>query len=253
MLHVGHQHVALSVVEEGVPPVFRLRAPSGERLPKAQEVSLETSRADGTKQRFTFASKGDYLESIEQIPEPHEFEVLLSLSHGTHSHAARCTFKEDAHHAHSHSDHHHSHAHEDHHHHHSDAQDFQDAHEREHAEDIQRRFAGRTITTSQIALFGITGGLMPCPAAFSVLLICLQLKKFTLGFAMVSAFSFGLALTMVTTGVLAAWSVRHAERRFKGFGEIMRKAPYVSCALLVVVAAYMAWHGWHGLQHGHGH
>ena len=31
------------------------------------------------------------------------------------------------------------------------------------------RFAGRSVTTPQIILFGITGGLMPCPAAFSVL------------------------------------------------------------------------------------
>ena len=47
--------------------------------------------------------------------------------------------------------------------------------------DIEKRFAGRTVTTSQIVLFGITGGLMPCPAAFTVLLVCLQLKRATLG------------------------------------------------------------------------
>jgi hypothetical protein len=41
---------------------------------------------------------------------------------------------------------------------------------------------------------------MPCPAAFTVLLVCLQLKKVTLGFAIVDAFSFGLALTMVAAG-----------------------------------------------------
>ena len=126
---------------------------------------------------------------------------------------------------------------------------LEDAHERAHAQDIARRFAGRNVTTPQIILFGVTGGLMPCPAAFTVLLVCLQLKRVTLGFAMVGAFSFGLALTMVATGVLAAWSVRHAEKRFRGFGELMRRAPYVSCVLLIALAAYMAWHGWHGLGH----
>lgn len=127
-------------------------------------------------------------------------------------------------------------------------EEFQDAHEREHAADIERRFAGRTVTTPQIILFGITGGLMPCPAAFSVLLICLQLKKVTLGFFMVAAFSLGLAITMVTTGVLAAWSARHAERKFRGFGELMRRAPYLSCALMLIIALVMAWHGWRGLH-----
>ena len=97
-------------------------------------------------------------------------------------------------------------------------------------------------------LFGVTGGLMPCPAAFSVLLVCLQLKRATLGFAMVGAFSFGLALTMVATGALAAWSVQHAQKRFRGFGEAMRRAPYVSCVMLVVLASYMAWHGWRQLH-----
>ena len=85
---------------------------------------------------------------------------------------------------------------------------------------------------------------MPCLAAFSVLLLCLQLKRVALGFTMVASFSLGLAATMVTTGVLAAWSVQHAQRKFRGFGEAMRRAPYVSCVLLVILATYMAWHGW---------
>lgn len=143
-------------------------------------------------------------------------------------------------------DHGHEHGHE--HHHDEDVGEFQDAHERAHAQAIVQRFAGRAVTTPQIILFGVTGGLMPCPAAFTVLLVCLQLKKVALGFAVVGAFSFGLALTMVATGALAAWSVRHAEKRFKGFGEAMRRAPYVSCVLLVALASFMAWHGWRGLH-----
>jgi len=168
------------------------------------------------------------------IPEPHEFEATVTVGHGHHHHSCRVEFREDEHH---------------HHHHDEDGgEEFQDAHERAHAQDIAKRFAGRAVTTPQIILFGVTGGLMPCPAAFTVLLVCLQLKRTTLGFAMVGAFSFGLVLTMVATGVLAAWSVRHAEKRFKGFGEAMRRAPYVSCILLVVLASFMAWHGWRGLH-----
>lgn len=129
---------------------------------------------------------------------------------------------------------------------------YQDAHERAHAQEIAKRFANRTVTTPQIVLFGITGGLMPCPAAFTILLVCLQLKRATLGFALVGAFSFGLALTMVTVGAVAAWSVHHAQKRFSGFGEWMRRAPYISCAMLVLLSAFMAWSGRQGL-HGHHH
>ena len=113
---------------------------------------------------------------------------------------------------------------------------------------IQKRFLNRTVTTPQIILFGLTGGLMPCPAAFTVLLVCLQVKKFTLGFALVGAFSFGLALTMVTVGATAAWSVHHAQKKFRGFGELMRKAPYFSCIVLLILASYLAWQGWQGIM-----
>lgn len=92
---------------------------------------------------------------------------------------------------------------------------------------------------------------MPCPAAFTVLLVCLQLKKVALGFSIVGAFSFGLALTMVTVGAAAAWSVQHAEKRFRGFGDAMRKAPYISCVLLALLAIYMGYQGWHHLNLPH--
>ncbi len=234
-LDLGHDKLELSMFEKGVPPVFQLRAPAGERLPAAKDVTLETVRPDGTRQTFQFAAKKDFLESTVEIPEPHAFDATVSIGHGGHSHACRVEFREDEH-------HHHHHGEDD------GSKEFQDTHERAHAQDIARRFAGRAVTTPQIILFGVTGGLMPCPAAFTVLLVCLQLKKVALGFTVVGAFSFGLALTMVATGALAAWSVRHAEKRFKGFGEVMRRAPYVSCVLLVLLAGYMAWHGWHGLH-----
>jgi nickel/cobalt exporter len=235
VLDMGHGKLELSVFEDGVPPVFQIRAPKGERLPAAQDVTLETARLDGKRQTFQFTAKNDFLESTVDIPEPHEFDATVTIGHGGHSHTCRVEFREDEH-------HHHHHAEDD------GSKEFQDAHELAHAQDIAKRFAGRTVTTPQIILFGVTGGLMPCPAAFTILLVCLQLKKMTLGFAIVGAFSFGLALTMVATGALAAWSVRHAEKHFKGFGETMRRAPYVSCVLLVLLASYMAWHGWHGLQ-----
>ena len=124
---------------------------------------------------------------------------------------------------------------------------YQDAHERQHAEDIRRRFSGRKVTTWQIVLFGITGGLIPCPGAITVLLLCLQLKRLVLGSVLVLCFSIGLALTMVASGVVAALSVRYAEKRFGGFGEVVRKAPYVSGLLILVVGVYVTFQGWHAL------
>ena len=146
--------------------------------------------------------------------------------------------REEAEHEHHHHDHHGEHEHGK----------YQDAHERAHAGEIEKRFANRRVTTGQIVVFGLTGGLLPCPAAFSILIICLQLKQFSLGFAMVLAFSVGLALTLVASGTLAAWSVRHAEKRWSGLGRLTRQLPYLSVTFLLLVAGYIGWHGWQGLQ-----
>jgi nickel/cobalt transporter (NicO) family protein len=120
---------------------------------------------------------------------------------------------------------------------------YQDPHELAHANDIRRRFASRDVTTGQIVVFGLTGGLIPCPASITVLLLCLQLKRVALGAALVLCFSIGLALTMVATGALAALGVRHAARRFSGFGELARKAPYFSGAVILLIGLYIGYQG----------
>src|SRR5262245_28616548 len=123
-----------------------------------------------------------------------------------------------------------------------------DAHELAHANDIRRRFADRNVTTMQIVMFGLTGGLIPCPASITILLICLQLQQFTLGAVLVLCFSVGLAITLVTVGAAAALSVRHASKHFSWFGTLAQRAPYLSSALIVLVGLYMGYQGWTGLS-----
>ncbi|HFX9812793.1 TPA: nickel/cobalt efflux protein RcnA [Salmonella enterica] len=154
-----------------------------------------------------------------------------------------------------HHDHDHNHDHDHDHDHHghihpegATSKAYQDAHERAHAADIQRRFDGQTVTNGQILLFGLTGGLIPCPAAITVLLICIQLKAFTLGATMVLSFSLGLALTLVTVGVGAAISVQQAAKRWSGFSTLARRAPYFSSILIGLVGVYMGIHGYTGIM-----
>ncbi|MEI9725026.1 nickel/cobalt efflux protein RcnA [Klebsiella pneumoniae] len=144
------------------------------------------------------------------------------------------------------------HTHHDHHHAPSSAaplvaEEWQDAHQRAHAQEINRRFDGRQVTTGQIVLFGLTGGLIPCPASITVLLICLQLKKFSLGATLVLGFSVGLALTLVASGAIAALSLKHATRRWPWLNDLSRKAPWFSGLLIIVVGIYMMLHGLSGL------
>lgn len=175
---------------------------------------------------------------------------LTGMQHDKHDH------QHDHHDHHEHHDHaHHDHEHEHHHDHGNLAglaegsKAWQDAHERAHASDIQRRFHGKEVTNGQILLFGLTGGLIPCPAAITVLLICIQLKAFTLGATMVLCFSLGLAITLVTVGVGAAVSVHQVAKRWSGFNALARKAPYFSSLLIGLVGLYMGIHGYMGIVH----
>ena len=83
---------ALEVFEDGVPPRFRLRARSG-ALPAAQAASIETERPDGARQTFSFAQREGFLESLDDIPEPHAFIAHLRLGVDNH----RLLFEEHEH------------------------------------------------------------------------------------------------------------------------------------------------------------
>lgn len=140
--------------------------------------------------------------------------------------------------------HHHPHPHgEGDHTHPPDDAEGEDAHARAHAAAIERRFAGRQVTTAQIVIFGLTGGLMPCPAAVSILIICLQLKEFSLGFGIVAAFSLGLALTMISVGVLASWGFQKLAEKSGWFSRVAARAPYVSSGLLIALGLAFAVRG----------
>lgn len=81
-------HLTVEIHEDGVPPRFRIAT----ALPP-DALTLETIRPDGTRQQFTLTDAGGFLESIEEIPEPHEFAI--SLRHGDASASVR--FQEHAH------------------------------------------------------------------------------------------------------------------------------------------------------------
>jgi nickel/cobalt exporter len=138
-------------------------------------------------------------------------------------------------------------AHPDDHHHSHGPGDEGDAHQRHHARQFAERFGDGRVTTGQVVLFGLTGGLLPCSAAVAVLLICLQLDHYALGLATVAAFSLGLAIALVGVGVVAAWGVGGASRRFHGVYDLARRLPYLSSVLVLGIGVLMTVSGWSGL------
>jgi len=77
--------VTLEIFENGVPPRFRL---SGVGIDlSAADTTVETVRPGGARQIFALAARGGYLESLDEIPEPHAFTVNISFGHGADRHA----------------------------------------------------------------------------------------------------------------------------------------------------------------------
>ena len=79
----GGRTVVLEVFETDVPPRFRLHTQAGPAL-AAQAVSIETVRPDGGRQRFTMAERDGYLESAQEIPEPHAFSAHVKIDGQDH-------------------------------------------------------------------------------------------------------------------------------------------------------------------------
>ena len=139
---------------------------------------------------------------------------------------------------------HHEHEHHDHAHDHHDHEERELSHAQEHEREIAQRFAGRQVGNGAIAWFGLTAGLMPCPSAVAVLLICLQSRAFTLGFGMVAGFSLGLAITLISVGVLASWGARKASEGWSGFAGWAERLPYLSAALVGLIGLVVTFRGW---------
>ena len=74
----------LEVFEDGVPPRFRLFVETGPSV-SLQSVRIETTRPDGTSQVFAMVSHDDFLESVDEIPEPHEFKVEVTIGGAAYS------------------------------------------------------------------------------------------------------------------------------------------------------------------------
>ncbi len=118
---------------------------------------------------------------------------------------------------HDHGDHHdHGHHHDGHshqHHHHGDDE---------------------SLTSRGILGVGVAAGLLPCPSALVVLLSAIAIHRIGFGFALIAAFSFGLAATITCIGLLAVLA-RRAFGRVSLEGRAVRALPALSALVILCV------------------
>ncbi|HXV78719.1 MAG TPA: high-affinity nickel-transporter, partial [Candidatus Binatia bacterium] len=101
-----------------------------------------------------------------------------------------------SHHHHHHADH--SHSHDHHHDHHDHVHHFGHTH---HHHDLNRRVSLRELLT-----LGISGGIVPCPAALVVLLSAVSMQRVGFGLLLIVAFSVGLAAVLITIGLFMVYA-----------------------------------------------
>ena len=99
---------------------------------------------------------------------------------------------------------------------------------------------GRVSASGLVAL-GVSGGLIPCPAAIVVLLTAVSLNRIGFGFLLIVAFSVGLAAVLVAIGVLMVQARRIVAR----FGNeesplIHRWLPLTSSAVMTLLGIGIA-------------
>jgi ABC-type nickel/cobalt efflux system permease component RcnA len=106
--------------------------------------------------------------------------------------------------------------------------------------DSQIPGAPGAVSLRELCTLGITGGIIPCPAALVVLLSAFSLHRIGFGLFLITSFSIGLAAVLVTVGLLMVYSKRFVSARFKADRAWARYLPLLSSGLMVLLGTGIA-------------
>ncbi|HEU5197938.1 MAG TPA: high-affinity nickel-transporter [Methylomirabilota bacterium] len=91
------------------------------------------------------------------------------------------------------------------------------------------------VSLRALVALGVSGGIIPCPAALVVLLTALSMHRVGFGLVLIVAFSVGLAAVLVAIGVLMVYAGR-LMTRFKEDGPLIRRwLPLTSSAVMTLL------------------
>jgi nickel/cobalt exporter len=140
-----------------------------------------------------------------------------------HGHGHAHAHDHDHHHDRSHSHNHHGHTHHD------------------HPHDSSKPVAESRPGTWNLLVLGISGGLVPCPAAIATLLAAIAAGRIAKGLTMAIFFSLGLGLVMMTIGVVLSQAGR-LTRRFESHPDFSRRMGIVSAIIITMLGILTLFH-----------
>ena len=125
------------------------------------------------------------------------------------------------------SEHHHHH----HHHHYPNHSHDPDHH---HHHDHYHHDHNRQVSLRELLTLGISGGIVPCPAALVVLLSAVSMQRIGFGLLLIVAFSVGLAAVLISIGILMVYA-RQFMARFHNNGQLVNHwLPLTSSAFILL-------------------
>jgi len=92
-----------------------------------------------------------------------------------------------------------------------------------------------------LLLLGVSGGLVPCPAAIATLLAAIAAGRIAEGLTMAIFFSVGLGLVMMSIGVILAHAGKFTERIGENM-EFARRMGVASALIITILGAYTFYH-----------
>lgn len=114
---------------------------------------------------------------------------------------------------------------------------------RKSAEALEPPPAPRQVTLKQLFVLGITGGMIPCPAALVVMLSAIALRRTGFGFFLIVAFSVGLAAVLISIGLLMVYA-RDLLGQFRRKSRLLENwLPLTSAAFIAVLGCVLAERG----------
>lgn len=98
----------------------------------------------------------------------------------------------------------------------------------------------RTVSARQLVVLGITGGIVPCPAALVVLLSAVALHRTVFGLYLIVAFSLGLAVVLIGMGMITVYAGRLMSRFHLEGPFIQKWLPMGSAAMITFLGCGIA-------------
>ena len=182
----------------------------------------------------------NHVEVIQRHSHDHPHDLDHNPGNNPHSHNHTHAQSQE-HHEHTHNPgHHHDHDHHPHGHNpgHSHSHDHDDDHNQHHHEphEVQALAPGgqKGVGFWQLFLLGVSGGLVPCPAAIAILLAAVAAGRLGEGLTYILLFSLGLAAALITVGLIVVSAGKLASR-FLDAKKFARKVSIASAAIITLI------------------